>query len=214
MYVPAHFAEHRPGELHRLMRDHPLGMLVTSGPAGLDANHIPFEFDAARGEHGTLRAHVARANPACDRSLDGSDVLVVFRGGEAYVSPNWYPGKHETHREVPTWDYMVVHAHGRLTIRDDETYVRALVARLTKTHEAQQPVPWKMSDAPRDFIDGMLEAIVGIEIEVGRLVGKSKLGQNKDLRDRLGAAEALERTGHTELAAEMRGAAASTEAGA
>jgi transcriptional regulator len=193
MYLPTPFEETRPEALGRLIADHPLGALVTLGPDGLDANHLPFEFDEAAGAHGTLRAHVARANPVCRDAAVQPEALVIFQGPSAYVSPNWYPSKHETHRQVPTYNYMVVHAHGRIAVRDDEAFVRGLVARLTRRMEAGQPVPWKMGDAPPDFIAQMLANIVGIEIEVTRLVGKWKLGQNKEARDRRGAAEALGR---------------------
>ena len=203
MYVPAPFAELRVDELHRTIAAYPLGILVTTTAGGIDANHIPFELDATRGEHGVLFAHVARANPVWRDTAVGSEVLVVFRGAEAYVSPSWYPSKAETEREVPTWNYVVVHAHGKIAIFDDAAYVRTVVARLTKRHEAAQPVPWKMSDADPDAVEGMLTAIVGIEVEITRLVGKSKLGQNKAERDRLGAAGALEANGKTALAEAM-----------
>ncbi|MGA0612777.1 FMN-binding negative transcriptional regulator [Caldimonas sp. KR1-144] len=204
MYIPAQYAESRPEELERIVRAHALGMLVTNGPAGLDADHIPFEFDPAAGTHGVLTAHVARANPLWQRCPTGTQVMVVFRGAEAYISPSWYPSKHEAHRQVPTWNYEVVHAHGTLTVRDDERFVRGLVARLTRRHEAGEPQPWRMSDAPSDYIDGLLGQIVGIEIAVTSLVGKRKLGQNKDARDRLGAADALAARGHGEVAQQMR----------
>jgi transcriptional regulator len=207
MYVPAHFAEHRPEELQRILREHPLGMLVTHGPDGLlDANHLPFEYDPAAGAHGTLIAHVARANPVWQRCPTGSPVMVVFRGAEGYISPSWYPSKHEAHRQVPTWNYEAVHAHGTLTVRDDERFVRGVVARLTRRHEAGEPRPWKMSDAPPDYIDGLLSHIVGIEIAVTSLEGKAKLSQNKQARDRLHAAETLAARGHDELAQAMRAA--------
>lgn len=204
MYIPPAFAIHEPEALHRILREHPLGTLVTHGEAGLDADHLPFEFDAAAGPLGTLTAHVARANPLWQRCPTGTPVLVVFRGDQGYISPSWYPGKHETHAEVPTWNYSVVHARGTLTIRDDARFVRGVVARLTRRHEAGEPQPWKMSDAPADFIDGLLRHIVGLEIAVASLVGKSKLGQNKPARDRLGAAEALAGRGRAELARAMR----------
>lgn len=204
MYIPAHFAETRPEELTRIIRAHPLGMLVTHDAQGLDANHIPFEFDPDAGTHGLLTAHVARANPIWRQCAEGADVMVVFRGAQGYISPSWYPGKHETHRQVPTWNYEVVHAHGRLTVRDDEKFVRGIVARLTRTHEAREPKPWKMGDSAPEFIDEMLKAIVGIEIAVTSLVGKRKLSQNKEARDRLGAVEALAERGHAELAQHMR----------
>jgi transcriptional regulator len=193
MYLPAHFEETRTDVLHHLIAERPLGALVTFGPNGLDANHIPFEFDSAEGPHGLLRAHVARANPVWQEVQAGQDVLVIFQGATGYISPNWYPTKHEAHRQVPTYNYLVVHAHGRITVRDDETFLRGLVARLTRKMEAGEPVPWKMGDAPKEFIDQMLGAIVGIEIEVTRLVGKSKLGQNKAEVDRRGAADGLKR---------------------
>ncbi|SFE31989.1 FMN-binding negative transcriptional regulator [Paracidovorax konjaci] len=206
MYTPAHFAVTRPEELARIVQAHPLGMLVTQGEGGLDADHIPFEFDAGEGPHGVLRAHVARANPVWQRcdAAGGMPVMVVFRGAEAYISPSWYPSKHEAHRQVPTWNYEVVHAHGTLTVHDDERFVRRIVARLTKRHEAAEPVPWKMGDAAPGFVDGLLRHIVGIEIAVTSLVGKSKLSQNKDLRDRAGAADALHERGQGALAQAMR----------
>ncbi|WP_179402260.1 FMN-binding negative transcriptional regulator [Burkholderia guangdongensis] len=191
MYIPAHFNEPRIDALHACIAQHPFGTLITHGKSGLDANHLPFELAADEGEFGVLRAHVARANPVWRDVANGDDVLVIFRAGDAYISPNWYPSKHETHRQVPTWNYVVVHAHGRIAILDDERYVRGVVARLTRTHEASQPQPWKMADAPKDYIDKMLESIVGLQIDITRLVGKSKLSQNKDARDIRGAGEAL-----------------------
>jgi transcriptional regulator len=183
MYVPAHFDEPRPEVLHQLIADHPLGVLFTHGQSGLDANHLPFELNASEGALGKLHSHVARDNPVWQDIANGDDVLVVFRAGDAYISPQWYPSKHEFHKQVPTWNYMVAHVHGRVTIRDDERYVRGMVGRLTRTHEASQPVPWKMSDGDKDYIDMRLKAIVGIEIEVTRLVGKFKLSQNREVRD-------------------------------
>lgn len=204
MYLPAHFAETRPEELQRIIREHPLGMLVTHGSQGLDADHIPFEYDPGEDGLGVLSAHVARANPVWQRCPSGTPVMVVFRGAQAYVSPNWYPSKHEAHRQVPTWNYEVVHAHGTLTVHDDERFVRRIVARLTRRHEAAEPKPWKMGDSAPEFIDGMLRNIVGIEIAVTSLVGKRKLSQNKEARDRRGAADTLAARGIDELAQSMR----------
>jgi transcriptional regulator len=204
MYIPPHFAVTDPVTLHRILREHPLGMLVTPGPGGLDADHIPFEFDPGSGAPGTLRAHVARANPLWQRCPTGTPVMVVFRGAEAFVSPSWYPSKHESHRQVPTWNYEVVHAHGILTVHDDARFVRGLVARLTRHHEAGEARPWKMTDSAPDFIDAMLANIVGIEVALTSLVGKSKLSQNKEVRDRQGAADTLAARGHDELAQRMR----------
>jgi transcriptional regulator len=151
-----------------------------------------------------LTAHVARANPLWQRCASGTPVLVIFRGAQAFVSPNWYPSKHESHRQVPTWNYEVVHVHGTLAVHDDERFVRGMVGRLTRRHEAAEPRPWKMSDAAPEFIDGLLRSIVGIEVAITSLVGKSKLSQNKEARDRLGAADALAERGHDELARRMR----------
>ena len=203
MYIPPHFAITDPQVLHRIMREHPLGVLVTSAAGGLDANHIPFEFDPLVGKLGVLTGHVARANPVWQQRLQGAEVLVIFRGNESYISPNWYPSKHETHRQVPTWNYEVVHVFGRLTVRDDEKFMRGVVARLTRTHEAQEPKPWKMGDSAPDYIDGMLKAIVGIEITIERFEGKSKLSQNRESRDLQGAVDKLREQGKTSIAQAM-----------
>ena len=191
MYVPPHFDNARPEVLFDLIEANPLGILVSNGKTGLDANHIPFHLTRDQGPHGTLACHVARANPLWQDISDGDEVLVVFRAGDAYISPNWYPSKHEFHKQVPSWNYLVVHAHGRVTIHDREAFVRRNVALLTRTHEASQPVPWKMGDAPREHTDTMLKAIVGLEIGITRLVGKAKLSQNKEVRDIEGAGRAL-----------------------
>lgn len=207
MYVPAHFEEPSLEVLHGLIENHPLGILVTHGASGLDANHIPFEIDRSKGNHGTLHCHVARNNPVWQDVATGDEVLVVFRSADAYISPNWYPSKHELHRQVPTWNYIVAHAHGRITVHDDERHVRRNVARLTHRHEASQATPWKMGDSPREFIDAMVKAVVALEIEITRLVGKAKLSQNKELRDICGAAENLKSRGEDELARAMLAAA-------
>ena len=204
MYNPDHFALHDPAALHRILRDHPLGMLVVQGPDGLDAHHIPLLFDPTSGQLGTLTGHVARANPLWQQCRDGADVLIVFRGVEGYISPSWYPSKHDTHRQVPTWNYEVVHVHGRLSAHDDERFVRGVVARLTRQHEAAEPVPWKMGDAPPDYLDAMLKAIVGIQVTISRLEGKAKLSQNKAPADRQGAIDALLARDRADLAQAMK----------
>ena len=202
MYCPEHFRETRPEVLHQLIRQHPLGILVTRQQDMLDADHLPFELDASAG---LLRAHVARANPLWQQA-DGSEVLVIFRGSEAYISPNWYPSKHESHRQVPTWNYQVVHVRGRLRVMDDERFVRGNVARLTRTHEAGQAKPWKLTDSNEDYISQMLTMIVGIEIDISEISGKWKLSQNKESRDALSAAQALEQRGSQAMADAMRAA--------
>ncbi|MEI4979679.1 FMN-binding negative transcriptional regulator [Aeromonas caviae] len=203
MYLPPHFAVTDPETLHQLIRAHPLGALITHGEGGLDANHLPFEFDAGAGVHGVLRAHVARNNPLWQEVKDGDEVLVIFKAADGYISPSWYPGKQEHHKLVPTWNYSVVHAHGRIQIRDDARFVRRLLANLTRHHEAGETTPWKMADAPRDYLEAMVQAVVGIEIEITGLVGKFKLGQNKEAADRLGAANALQERGQSALAEAM-----------
>ncbi len=201
MYVPEHFRESRPEEIRRIIEQYALGTLVTHGSAGLDANQIPFELAELSGETGLLRAHVARANPVWQEVGNDSDVLVVFRAMDAYISPNWYPSKHETHRLVPTWNYQVVNVYGKIRFIEDEKFLRAVVGRLTRTHESRTEGEraWCMGDAPPDYIAMMLQGIIGIEIAFARIVAKSKLSQNREARDRAGAAEALDRLGHHEL---------------
>jgi len=201
MYTPDHFSIKSREALHKIIHANPLGALVTMTPEGLDANHIPFELDPDRD---VLTAHVARANPVWQQCKDGAEVLVIFRGNQSYISPNWYPSKHETHRQVPTWNYEVVHVHGVLTVQDEERFVRGVVARLTRTHEASEPKPWKMTDSAPEYIDGMLKAIVGIEVAITRMVGKTKLSQNRETRDRQAAAQTLIRHGQTQLGEAMQ----------
>ncbi|KQP17807.1 FMN-binding negative transcriptional regulator [Pseudorhodoferax sp. Leaf267] len=209
MYIPRHFEESRLDEIHRIIETYPFAALVVQSPAGLDATHIPFAFDASAGAHGVLQAHVSRNNALWQECKDGADVMVMFQGGDAYVSPNWYPSKHELHRQVPTWNYQIVHVHGKLRIRDDERFVRGVVARLTRTHEARAatPKPWKMGDSEPAYIDQLLRAIVGIEVEIERIVGASKLSQNKETRDRDGVVSALRARGNAQTADAMVAAA-------
>ena len=204
MYLPTQFAEPRVEELHRIVRENSLGMLVTNTATGLEANHLPFLFGGDAGGAGILTAHVARANPIWQEVQDGEDVLVVFRGVHGYISPSWYPGKQETHRRVPTWNYEVVHAYGRIHVRDDEKFLRGVVARLTRQHEAGQAEPWKMGDAPADYIAEELSHIVGIEVRLDRLEGKRKLNQHHQPQDREGAIRGLESCGNHGLAQAMR----------
>lgn len=204
MYLPKQFAEPRIQELRRIVRENSLGMLVTNTAAGLEANHLPFLLDADQGASGVLLAHVARANPVWREVADGDNVLIVFRGVHGYISPNWYPGKHETHRRVPTWNYEVVHAHGTIHVRDEEKFLRGVVARLTRQHEANQAQPWRMGDAPPDFLAEQLSHIVGIEIRLSRLEGKRKLNQHYEARDREGAIRGLEECANHGLAQAMK----------
>lgn len=203
MYIPEDFKITEIEIMHELIQQHALGVLFSHGQSGLDANHLPFELMTEQSELGTLHSHVSRNNPIWRDIKDGDEVLIVFRAGDAYISPQWYPSKHEHHQQVPTWNYRAVHAYGTVKIRDDEKYVRGVVARLTRTHEATQAEPWKMSDAPKDYLEPMLKAIVGIEIEITQLQGKAKLGQNKEYRDVLGVANALTATGQHTIADAM-----------
>jgi len=208
MYLPNHFEEARDEKLLRTIAAYPLGALVVRGPSGLDANHVPFlvdDADDARERPKKLLAHVARANPLWKEAKDGDEALVIFRADDAYISPNWYWSKHEFHKQVPTWNHRVVHVHGKLYIRDDERFVRGVVARLTRTHEAQagSPKPWKMTDSSPEYIDQMLSNIVGIEIEITKIVGKWKLSQNKNEQDRVTAADELRKRGELEISEAM-----------
>ncbi len=211
MYLPAHFEETRPSELHALLRRHPLGLLITQDAQGAPvANAIPFMLEAGRGPFGTLVGHVARANPVWQLPAGAPptpQVLVVFQGPNGYVSPNGYPSKAEHGKVVPTWNYAVVQARGPLQVLDDEAAAHALVSRLTDRHEATQRRPWGVGDAPADYIAGMLRAIVCIEIPLTALVGKYKLSQNRSAADRAGVVAALQAgddSGNHDLARWMR----------
>lgn len=207
MYLPTHFEETRSDALRGFIAAHPLGALVVNCPNGLDANHLPFLCDASPdGAPVRLLAHVARGNAVWQEMPDGSPVMVIFRSGGAYISPNWYPSKHETHQTVPTWNYQVVHVHGTLSVHDDAKFVRGVIGRLTREHEMRvsADAPWKMSDAPQEFIERMVNAVVGIEVKIDRIVGKWKLGQNRTDRDRESAADALEASGDIQTAEAMR----------
>lgn len=193
MYLPKHFEETRIEVLHGLVRKYPLGTLVTQTAAGLEANHIPFEIDPEPAPFGTLRAHVARANPVWRDTRPGVEALAIFQGPDTYISPSWYPTKRETGKVVPTWNYAVVHASGIPRFIEDKEWLRAFVRRLTDRHEAQRPEPWKITDAPPEFIDRQLGAIVGLEIPIARMVGKWKVSQNRPSRDRAGVVEGLKR---------------------
>jgi transcriptional regulator len=199
VYTPRHFAQTRQDVLQALIRDYPLATVVVHAAAGLVANHVPLEW-----VDGALHGHVARGNELA--RLDGARALAIFHGPDGYISPNWYPTKAQTHREVPTWDYAVVHVHGHLRVIEDAAWLRALLERLTDHHEASEPQPWRITDAPDDHIEKSLRAIVGLEIVVERIEGKAKLNQNHPQCNRLGVIAGLRRrngAGDAALAALM-----------
>ena len=202
MYQPAHFKEERPEAIRTLIAEHPLGVLVTLGPNGLEGNHMPFLYDPEPAPHGTLRCHVARANPVWREFRLDVEALVVFQGTQLYVTPSWYPAKKEHGKVVPTWNYLVVHAYGPVRVMDDAEWLRRFVTRLTNRFEAERPDPWKVTDAPPEFVDSHLKAIVGIEIPVSRIIGKWKASQNRPTADRENVARELRAAGDS-AAAEM-----------
>ncbi|MCU4631007.1 FMN-binding negative transcriptional regulator [Acinetobacter variabilis] len=199
MYLPPHFEERRLELLHDLMKKHPFGCVVTYSNSELNANHLPFEIVSDKGDFGKLLAHISRQNPLAEVLKNDADVLVIFRIDDVYISPNWYVGKFEHHKVVPTWNYVVIHAKGKARIIEDEKVLRGILARLTREHESNQDVPWKMTDAPSDFISERMKHIVGIQIEITDLVGKFKLSQNRNKNDILSVATALASKGKSDL---------------
>jgi transcriptional regulator len=201
MYVPSHFAETDVATLHAFIRAHPLGALVTLRSDGLGATHLPFELDPDPAPLGTLRGHIARANPQWRDHVPGVDALVVFQGANAYVTPSYYASKREHGKVVPTYNYAAVHANGPLRVIEDRTWLRALVGRLTGHFEAPRDKPWAVDDAPPAYVAAMLEAIVGIEVPIARLVGSFKASQNRTPADRAGVADGLAAAGDEASAA-------------
>ncbi len=201
MYLPGHFAETRSELLHALLREHPFATLVTQGNAGLTADHLPLHLVAESGAFGVLQGHVARANPLWKTCAD-SEVLAIFHGPQTYVTPSWYATKREHGKAVPTWNYVVVHARGRLRVIDDPAWLREQLEILVGSHEGPLPEPWQIADAPADYIDKMLGAIVGIEIVISELTGKWKVSQNQPEINRAGVVAGLRRQG-TEAALQM-----------
>lgn len=199
MYLPPHFEERRIDLLHDLVKKHPFGCIVTYSDGELDANHIPFELVADKEDFGKLLAHISRQNPLAEVLKNDTNVLVIFQIDDVYISPNWYVGKFEHHKVVPTWNYVVIHAKGKARIIEDEKILRGILARLTREHESNQDIPWKMTDAPPDFISERMKDIVGIQIEITDLVGKFKLSQNRNKNDILSVAMTLASTGKSDL---------------
>lgn len=202
MYLPAHFEETRIEVLHALMREHSFATLVTHDGKELTANHLPLQLVAEAGSRGVLQGHVARANPLWQRSAD-AEVLAIFNGPQAYVTPSWYPTKREHRKAVPTWNYAVVHARGRMRVIDDTAWVRRQVDALVGRHEAGFAQPWTIVEAPPDYIDTMLAAIVGIEIVITELTGKWKISQNQPIANRAGVVAGLREQGTADSMAEL-----------
>ena len=191
MYQPPHFREDRRAVQHALIRAHPLGLLITAGPDGLQANPIPFLVDSKASDNGTLLAHLARANPQLQELARVEECLVVFQGPQQYITPSWYATKHESGKVVPTWNYITVHAWGRPRVIDDVNWLRQQVGALTASQERARPAPWAVDDAPADFISAQLKAIVGLDIPIARIEGKWKVSQNRPAADRAGVVAGL-----------------------
>jgi transcriptional regulator len=191
MYLPFHHREDRIGPQHDLIRAYPLGMLVIMGRGGLAANPVPFVLDSGASQNGMLKAHIARANPLWQDYDPAHEALVIFQGPQIYVSPNYYASKKDTGKIVPTWNYVCVQAYGTLKVIDDRDWLLDQLGALTQRHEADQPVPWSIADAPEDYIAMMLKGIIGLEIDIARLEGKWKLSQNRSAADQASLIEAL-----------------------
>jgi transcriptional regulator len=191
MYLPKDFKEERVPVMHEAIRAARLGTLITLGPDGMEASHIPMLVDPEPAPFGTLKGHVARANPQWRRASGEVQALAIFLGPDAYITPAWYETKRQSGKVVPTWNYVAIHAYGPLTFYDDADRLLALVTELTQTHEAGRAQPWAVSDAPKDFVAGMLKAIVGFELPIARLEGKWKMSQNRPAADRAGTIAGL-----------------------
>lgn len=201
MYIPKHFAEPEIAVLHQLMRAYPLSTLVTLSPSGLNADAIPLHLSPEPSPFGTLRGHVARANPLWKDTMGNTEVLAIFHGPDAYITPSWYPTKAETGKAVPTWNYAVAHAYGTLRVVEDSAWLRAHLDALTAHNEAAFPEPWQLDDAPPDFIEKMMGAIVGVEIVITRLIGKWKTSQNQSAQNQAGVVCGLRTGTHPEALA-------------
>lgn len=207
MYNSKAHQEHDLCRLHLHMQQTRLAMLVSHGEQGLLASHLPVLLAPDEGEFGTVYGHLARANRQWQDLAQGGEALLVFPGADAYVSPGYYPSKHDNPRTVPTWNYTAVHAHGQVEVVHDATALLAIVSRLTDRHEQGRDTPWKTTDAPADYLDGMLRAIVGIRLPITRLQGARKLSQNRSAEDIAGVRAGLAASTDyldNQLAAQMR----------
>ncbi|NNP69674.1 FMN-binding negative transcriptional regulator [Acinetobacter sp. Ac_5812] len=201
MYLPKIFEETDLEKLYQLIQDYPFATLISHSAEGLEANHLPFHLlRDERNQTATLIAHIAKNNPLHTQIENGAEVLIIFQGEHGYISPNWYPSKQQHHRHVPTWNYQVIHIKGNINFLHDEKSLRGILARLTRTHEAKQATPWKMSDAPSEYIAQELQGIVGIEIPISEITGKFKLSQNREKPDALGVVDGLQQQSESRLA--------------
>ncbi|MGI8764968.1 MAG: FMN-binding negative transcriptional regulator [Gemmatimonadaceae bacterium] len=195
MYTPPAFAETRAGEQYDFLAANPMGVLVTTSPAGLVATHLPFVLDRASGPAGVLRGHVARANPHHSRVGDSTEAMVIFAGPDAYITPSWYPSKQRHGKVVPTWNYVAVHVYGELRATNDPDFLLRHVQALTHQQESEREHSWAVSDAPREYIERLLASIVGLELRITRIEGKWKASQNRSAQDVAGVIEGLSSSG-------------------
>jgi transcriptional regulator len=191
MYLPSAFRQDELAELHAQMRANPFALLTSAGAEGVQASHLPLLLAPGEGEFGTLYGHFARANPHWRELQGGAEALAVFSGPDAYISPSWYAAKAEHGKVVPTWNYIAVHARGPVELIEEPARLLQIVSRLSDQHESGRARPWAVSDAPRDYIDTMLRAIVGFALPIRRLEGKWKLGQNRSAVDQAGVRDGL-----------------------
>ena len=206
MYLPSAFRQDDLAELHAQLQASPFALLTSAGATGVQASHLPLLLAPDEGEFGTLYGHFARANPHWRDLQGGAEALAVFSGPDAYISPDWYPAKAEHGKVVPTWNYIAVHARGPVELIEEPERLLQIVSRLSDQHESGRERPWAVSDAPREYIDSMLRAIVGFALPIRRLEGKWKLGQNRSAADQAGVRDGLAASpspGDRELAARM-----------
>ena len=204
MYLPSMFKEDRIEHLHEFMRGSGIATLVTQTADGLVASHVPLLLDASPAPYGVLTGHLARPNPQGRGAL--GDALVIFQGPDAYITPSWYATKRATGKVVPTWNYVAIHAYGPVEFFDDAARLLDVVTRLTERQEGARAAPWAVSDAPDDFIQGMLKGIVGFSIPISRLEGKWKMSQNRPAEDRAGVVAGLAEDGRDDVAGLVAGA--------
>jgi transcriptional regulator len=200
VYVPAHFKEDSVDILHDMIRGSGLATLVSMTADGLLASHAPMMLEADPAPYGTLIGHLAKANPHARVADPGVPTLVIFQGPDGYITPSYYAAKQEHGKVVPTWNYAAIHAYGTLEVVEDQAGLLEIVTRLTNLYETRRAQPWAVSDAPEDFIQGMLRGIVGLRLRISRLEGKLKMSQNRPAKDQLGVAAGLRHDGREDLA--------------